>query len=113
MAQEFLKYLKEQCESEREEARRWRQIDKEEFQRQCEKDKQDREKDKQEREKDKQEFLELKAQVLMQGSPQRSTHQPTDTAAHDDPYTPTGRQPHGSDATLTDPSEVSGVGRSL
>ena len=105
-AQELLKYLKEQYESEREEARQLRQIDKEEFQRQ-------RKKDKQDREKDKQEFLEFKAQVLMQGSPQCSTHQPSDTAAHNDPYTPTGRQPHGSDATLTDPSEVSGVGRSL
>ena len=99
MAKDILKYIKEQFEAEREEGRRLRQTNNEEFQRQ--------------REQDKQEILELKAQLLMQVSPQRSTHQPTDTAALDDPYTPTGRQPHGSDATLTDPSEVSGVGRSL
>ena len=99
MAKDILKYIKEQFEAEREEGRRLRQTNNEEFQRQ--------------REQDKQEILELKAQLLMQVSPQRSTHQPTDTAAPDDPYTPTGRQPHGSDATLTDPSEVSGVGRSL
>ena len=51
--------------------------------------------------------------AFMQGSSQRSTHQPTDAAAHGDSYTPTERQPHGSDAAMTDPGNGSGVGDSL
>ena len=73
--------------------------DKEELQRQCKRDKQD--------------FLEFQAYVLTQELPQRSMHQLTDAAAHDNSHTPTGRQPHGGDATSTNPSDGSGVGRSL
>ena len=79
---------------------------------QCESNKNERELDKKEaaanraellcqRKRDKQEFLELQAHVLTQESPQRCTHQLTDAAAHNDSYTPTGRQPHGGDATST------------
>ena len=80
-------------------ARRLQQIDNEEFQRQ--------------QERDKQATRKFQMNTTLQETSQRSTHQPTDAAARDDFYTPTGRRPHGSDAAPTNPSNKSGVGQSL
>ena len=77
------------------------------------KDLEQRERDKEEanwlRQRDKEELQRL----ILQESPQRSTHQPTDATARGESYTPTGRQPHGGDAVLTDPGDATGAGGSL
>ena len=80
----------------------------------------ERKKDLEQREQDKEEALWLRQRdkedilrQIWQESPQRSTHQPTDVAAHRETYTPKGRQPHGGDAALTDSGDATGVGGSL
>ena len=85
----------------------------EEHYKQLERNQEQYERNQEEHERNQEEIRDLRALVTTLASLQRSSHQPTDAAAHGDAYTPTGRPPRGSDAAITDPSDESGVGSSL